>query len=616
MADNKQQGGGGAPEQPEDDFGDFLSDSPEPQAPQGSDFGALTGGGGLDDDAGLGNLPPLSDFESESAASGRGESGGFDSGLPPLDQIHPEVPQPTGGNVRPAPPGFEDRSAFDTPISDSGLDTPHTPSGLDTPQTPAGINTPAGRTGFQDLTADSDFSPETPEIGPGPDSDLETPMFDSAFGAGGAFDRTPDTSAPTQAMETPIFGQQGGSGFDPDAFTGSSGAGMMGGGTPIPDFSPDTGIPGIVPPPPSGIEVSGTGAGAQPSGGMSVGALLAAALIALLIGAGVGSWFSTSIPFVPASEEIAAKDKEVTALNQRVTQLQEDIKQRDRIAQNTKEGEEAGVTEERRRELATQIEQLTQQSNELDTGVKEKQANLEAVLAELEAKTTQYAETEKDYQDLMNQVSIERARSEGLDAQVQRLEDQVGSLEEAAQRSSQLKERLISDINRLEVLVQDGIALTPAKYAHENRLEDVRALKEQVANAQVVTPDLLDQFTRLMNREMEIAQAREYFFAKIPVQDRYGTTREKWAEAVMNGNWSVYFRTLDGSSVGIYERVPGSNPPEYAFRQFLAPPVAKQIEQEVIAARVPGYEEKISQLAQREVMMEENSGMQRVFDSL
>jgi hypothetical protein len=84
----------------------------------------------------------------------------------------------------------------------------------------------------------------------------------------------------------------------------------------------------------------------------------------------------------------------------------------------------------------------------------------------------------------------------------------------------------------------------------------------------------------------------------------------------MNGNWSVYFRTLDGKQVGIYERVAGSKPARYSFRQFLDSGVAKQVEQEVIAARVPDYEEKINSLAQREVLMDNKSGVQRVFDSL
>ena len=107
MADDKQHGKG----KPEDDF-DFASDGVEARpAKGGSDRGAQTGGG---DEGGLGNLPPLSDFESGGSTSGTTggrESSRFDSGLPPLGDLHEEVPRPTGGAIRPAPTAAGDRGS-------------------------------------------------------------------------------------------------------------------------------------------------------------------------------------------------------------------------------------------------------------------------------------------------------------------------------------------------------------------------------------------------------------------------------------------------------------------------------------------------------------------------
>jgi peptidoglycan hydrolase CwlO-like protein len=563
------------------------------QGASDEDFGALTGGNKGDEEGGLGNLPPLSDFESD-AGMNKGlindEPGRFDSGLPPLGEIQPEVPRPTGGNIRPAPPGFEERSAFDTPISDSGLDTPQ-PS--------------RGGTSFQDLTTDSDFSPETPEIGPGPDSDLETPMFDSAFGPGSGFDRTPDTSAPTQAMETPIFGDRGGTGFDADAFGGRSA------GTPIPDFSPDTGIPGRVPPAPPAMTPPMTRA--ESSGG-GWGKAIAVGLLFLILGAAAGAWFADRVPFAPATSKIEELEGAKQAAEMRVQTLSADIA---RLQQNQTPGTGPGGEElPNPEEYVKQIDELQGKLATLQEDVLRAQNDRDLVAGDLERLNQEYAEAQSDFEDLKNQTDIERARSEGLAAEVARLQSQVGQLEEAANRAQSVKQGLLADINRLEIAIQESISLTPAKYSYDQRLEDVRALKNDVQSASVVTPEHLNRYAELNEREMNIARTREYFFAKIPVKDRYGVTRQKWAEALMNGNWSVYFRTLDGKEIGVYEQVQGSNPPQYAFRQFLPPATEKQIEQEIIAARTPGYEQKINALAQREITMQDKTGVQRVFDSL
>lgn len=245
-----------------------------------------------------------------------------------------------------------------------------------------------------------------------------------------------------------------------------------------------------------------------------------------------------------------------------------------------------------------------------------KNNELELVSGSLEQKTQEYQQAEKEYNDLTQKNEIERARSEGLATEVARLQGQVGTLEQAVTRANNLKDGLTGDVNRLEVAVSEGIALTPDKYSHEKRLAEVQQLKADLAKSPVVTPELMNRYTSLYQKELAIGNAREYFFARIPVRDRYGVVSQQWAEAVMNGNWSVYFRTLDGRQIGIYEKVVGSDPPHYEFRQFLPSSTEKQVEQEIIAARTPGYEEKINTLAQREVTMQGKTGVQRVFDSL
>jgi len=172
MADDKPKNGKGVPQEEE---------------------GA--GKGRFESDSGLGNLPPLSDFESTADTSdtnlppldGTDSGGDLDkgtpSGLPPISDIPVETPVPSGRGQA-GPPDFESPSAFDTPTSASD-------SALDAPQP---------ETAFQDLAADSDFTPETPELGPGPDTDMETPLFDSAFGSPETPHGIPDTGAPTQAM--------------------------------------------------------------------------------------------------------------------------------------------------------------------------------------------------------------------------------------------------------------------------------------------------------------------------------------------------------------------------------------------------------------------------------
>ena len=256
-----------------------MADEPtDEESKEEEDFGALTGGGDSEspeeadsesseeadsesseeadsDTFGMGSLPPLSDFDST-----EGESS--DSDLPPLDTPSDDDEGPISGlppivDIKVDTPAVRP-SDLDTPTDrESGPDaTPDTPAEMLNTPSPAGFATPSpdldspsgGGLGFQDFAADSDFSPETPEIGPGPDSDIETPMFDSAFGGDSDDFSTggQSTPAPTQAMETPLFGSQpeaegGGMGFDDDAFGAHTPDVAADAGTPVPDFSPDTG---------------------------------------------------------------------------------------------------------------------------------------------------------------------------------------------------------------------------------------------------------------------------------------------------------------------------------------------------------------------------------------
>ena len=124
-----------------------------------------------EDEGGLGNLPPLSDFDSSDSGlpplGSLSDSGGKGSigGLPPIGDIRVETPVPSGGAIKPPPPGFEMEAEFETPT----FETPGVGSKIQ---------------GFKSSFPGDDFNPETPEIGAGEPS-LDTPMFDSAFGGGG-----------------------------------------------------------------------------------------------------------------------------------------------------------------------------------------------------------------------------------------------------------------------------------------------------------------------------------------------------------------------------------------------------------------------------------------------
>lgn len=570
------------------------------------------------DENDLENLPPLSEFESSEGSgsdSGLPPLGGKEepfSGLPPISDIPVETPVPTGGAIKPPPSSIETGgrgrqtprpSAPDTPVSDSAFDTPTL--------TPAG-----GRkgTGFQDLGTDSDFTPETPDIGIAPESEGETPMFDSSFGA-----LSDAATTPTQSMETPIFGatpQPGGrrSGFDDDAFGGGFGAAP---GTPVPDFSPDTAAPTqpSTPPPVSAGPPSGRAAPGRK--GMGVAGVLVS-IVLLIVGLAVGILLG---PMVSHNMRGMPMNPWKTELEQAQSQLS--------LLRNENEGYKRQIAEF----MQQPPDQMTLTPEELDA-LRQQKADLTAEVAavmeelqsrrnelseierDIELKSEDYLRAEQEYEDLVNQTSITMARRDGLLAEVDRLQSQVGLLEDADQRRIKTKEALEHAIDLLAITIREGIPLTPEKYSHAARVAAVEQLKAKASAANWVDPELVREYTALYRAELEVARSREYFFAKVPTRDRFGTDRDVWAECVMNGNWSVYYRTIDGKNVGIYQNVAESGAPRYEFVQALPPELLREVEATVQALRVKDYDQRIQTLADKQTLTETKTAAQKIYDSM
>jgi hypothetical protein len=559
--------------------------------------------GEIPSDSGLGNLPPLSDFDS------RGEVGGSDSGLPPLGKfgdlsdhsglppisdLQVETPVPSGGNIKPPPPGYETPGMF----SSGGV--------------------PSKGSGFQDLAADSDFSPETPEIGPGPglDSNVDTPMFDSAFGgAGGGFDfagmRTP---APTQAMETPMFGAPAvaapapQSGFDAGAF----GAGFdFGGGTPAPDFSPDT---DFQQPTPANAPEGKKPKAPKKSGGNGLAVILLAA--GLIVGLCLGPLVMSKLSFLPVPNPV---QDELTKAKDEVAKLNKDLQKYRSIPQAsavTITPEQLKELEEKIRQANVDLQTASGKLDETNKSLNDKNTALAAINDDIKKKTEEFVTAQEMYEDLQNETAIVQARQKGLIAEVERLTSQVGALDEANQRSVSTKEALMHAVDRLVVQIKESIPLAPEKYSHTTRLALAEGLRDQLSSAKWVTPALMDSYTDVYVKELEIAGAQDYFFAKLPVTDQFGTMTQKGCECVMNGNWSVYFRSIDGANVGSYQNISIGGTMQWGVKEDFQPPAKKEIEALVSSKRVPDYEQKIKALAQKQAATQEGTTLQRTFGSL
>jgi len=558
-----------------------------------------------DADSALGNLPPLSDFDSGGFRPDTGKEKESFGGLPPIGDITEEIPNPTGGNIKVPPPGFgKSEYEFESPV-------------FDTPEIRVGGKNKSK--GFQGAEADSDFSPETPEIGPGPDSDMDTPLFESAFGglsnesspSSSGFTPTLDTPAPTQAMGTPFGGTgrsraEESSPFDDSAFSD----------TPMPNFEADTGAGSMMPhPPPVPLEPDKKKAKPAPGRGRAKGILIAAAIALVCLLGGMIAGPRISLVPNPMTSVVADRDAKVTELQQTVDRLQK-IK--------TEEGKPA-VSQDQINELLAQQEKLTTSVTDLTAKEKETKGtldktntDLQQVKNDLDAKNEEYVKSQEALEDLQNQTSIVQARQLGLVAEVVRLTGLVGVQEEAATRSLATKDSLQNSVERLVVQVKEGIPLTPEKFSYRARNAAVESLLTQVKEAKWVTPALLDAYTILYQRELEIGASTAYFFARIPVTNRLGLKETNWAECLMKGNWAVYYRTLDGKNMGSYENIaePGTTP-NYEFRESLPEKIQKQIEDEIMASRPPGSEIKLKALAEKQTILNgESTSFQKAFNSM
>lgn len=570
------------------------------------DFGALTGD---DDEGGFGNLPPLSDFDSAD-----GES---DGGLPPLDSDPGEDDVAEGG----LPPIVDIR--VDTPaVRPSDLDTPErgsakidTPGGgFDTPTNELDTPDPSTGLGFQDFAADSDFSPETPEIGPGPDSDIETPMFDSAFGgagddfsSGGA-----GTPAPTRAMETPMFDTgDSGLGFDNDAFSAPTVINVgMSGATPIPDFSPDTGMPQEM-----GRVAKKGGGGGGGGGSVGKGKVALAATVALVAGAAIGMFAGpmADLGFVPNKyrDQVQSLEGDVASKNARIKKLEDELTGGTVLTQAQIDEMQAQYTQ-----LTENISQSTTQLTSVQDTLNGEENRLRDIENDIEIKNDEFITAAELFEDLTNEMTITRSRHEGLKSENDRLTDRVGELEVANERSQATLDTLLHNVELLTVQIQGGSPLAPQRFDHNARLAKVTDLFDKVSRAKWVTPQLLNEYTDLYVAELGIASSREYFFAKIPVHDSLGTSTLQWAECLMNGNWSVYFRTIDGLHVGSYENANASGAADYRFREDLPANIQADIASQIDASRVEGFEEKIAVLQGKTAIHENQTPIQKKFSSL
>jgi predicted nucleic acid-binding Zn-ribbon protein len=599
MADDKQQNGEETPEQEKDEF---TSDSGLGNLPPLSDFESQSGG--MSDS----ELPPLGSFESSdggAASDSGGDTSDSEGELPALSDMQVETPEPAGGG------GDYSVGDFDSAASGENFSSGDTPA-------------QGGGPGFQDLAADSDFSPETPDIGsgpgPGPSSSMDTPMFDSAFGGGdsdsGGFDTGMDTPAPTQAMSTPMFGAsqapEGGAGeggFDAGAFGGGGGGMDFDAGTPAPDFSPDTGMTG------QGTPVTGAGAPPPKKKGMSPVLLIVALIIGLVGGIAGAPFISDYLTFLPnpARDELTAANRQIQTLNKQLADYRAmpDDGQKTTISPAELEKLEKDILDARKN-LSENTEKLESTTRELE----EKRANLKLIEEDIRRKDEEFVKAQEAYEDLLNETAIVEARHNGLNAEVGRLSGLVGQYEDANKRRLETREALEHDVQRLAIQVKEGMPLTPDRFSHEKRVQAVEDLLDNVKSANWVNAELLNEYTSLYLKEMQIAAAREYFFAYLPLTDELGNKKREWTECLMLGNQAIYYRALVSGRTGIYTNLGDAQNPMWGFKQKLDEETALQIAGEIRAARSDNAMARIEYLTERQNTQETDSGLQKTYSSL
>lgn len=561
----------------------------------------------LNGDSGLGNLPPLSDFDStaeETSDSGLPPLGNFDSahgssglgGLPPIDDIKEETPQPAGGNIKPVPAGF----------GSSGI-------GASSGALPAGM-------GFQDLAADSDFSPETPDIGPGPSpgpsSGMDTPMFDSAFGGPGDFGGFSSPAA-TQAMETPMFGGAtppagGGGAFDADAFdTGAFNrpappvppAGGFDQGTPMFEVAPDTQMQSPLAP----------AAAPKPAKGGSPMLAIVLLIVGVIGGIAGAPYLNLSFLPNPTRDELTKAQAEIKKLNAKIEELAP-------LAKTG--GEKTPISKEELDKLrsdiaAAQKEMDSSRANLESTNAQlaEATTKLEDLHKNVEVKNEEYETVQTAYQELSDEKFLMDARLRGLDAEVERLTKFVGQLEDANSRRILAKDALATNLDRLIIQIKESMPLTPERFAHEARVKAAEDLRKKLDGENWATPELMNEYTDVYLKELQAASAQEYFFANVPLTDQLGNQANKWAECVMEGNYAVYYRSLDGINIGVYRNSGTIDNPSWKFFEETEPLRQQALSQKIAALRVKGYEEKV-QLLTGQTKETKRDSLSRIFKSL
>jgi hypothetical protein len=339
-----------------------------------------------------------------------------------------------------------------------------------------------------------------------------------------------------------------------------------------------------------------------------------AAGIGLILGIVAGPYAAKYLPLPnPSAAEIA----KVKADN---TRLQDENKKLQTLTTGDKTTK---VDPKEREKLIADIAKLKEDANAaqgaLDATNKEleeKKASLAKVEQDTQDKTAEYVKLQGEFETLDNETKITQARQRGLIAEVERLNGQVGKLEEANARSIATKDSFTHAVDRLAIQVQEASPLTPEKYNHDARVTAVNDLREKAASAPWVTPALLEAYTSMYLKEMEIASSQEYFFAKVPVTDKLGTRTRKWAECLMQGNWAVRFRTLDGENVGSFENVGTAANPQWGVKEFADPAAQREVAALIAAKRTPNFEEAVALLIEKEKKAQGSSDRQRKFDSL
>ncbi len=266
--------------------------------------------------------------------------------------------------------------------------------------------------------------------------------------------------------------------------------------------------------------------------------------------------------------------------------------------------------------LRSQIIDTRSELEQVSSQLTAKQTDLRQVENDLSDLNAKYLQAREDYEDLRSETAIISAQQKGLAREVDRLNELVGGLEQANERRLATKNALSFAVDRLFVQVRESCPLTPPKYDLQERLASVDRLREKLEQSNYVTPELQQQYTDLFLDEIERSTDQEYFFARLIVTDRFGAKHAKWAECLMKGNWSVYYRTLDGKNIGMYTNIGDAQTPHWGYLEELPDSVKRQIEDEVIATRVEDYDKKVAVLAEKQLAMDDRSALQRNFDAL